>query len=203
MKPLLWMRAVRDARPTVARLAVLLCLALRMRLDGSGYASERQLADDAMVTDRTVRRSTQWARDAGYLNRTRRGHRRGDGTVIASEWMLTDPSQPVTRALLSAMSTGQQGPIDGGLNRTRPPSQPDSGAAPEVYDPEIRGPSHREPQGPAAVDAGTTNPIDKTEAELAAARRRECHDCGRSFARRIPADQLCTECRGDRRRESA
>lgn len=106
-RPLVWMRAVRDARPkaTVDRLAVLWALALRMRADGAGYASVRTLADDVAVCERTARRATDWARECDYLNRTRRGHRLGDGRVVASEWQLTVPveaeSQPDPRDGLS------------------------------------------------------------------------------------------------------
>jgi hypothetical protein len=49
------------------------------------------LADDVETTDRTVRKHLKWAIDTGYLLRTRRGHRLGDGTAIASEYPLCQP----------------------------------------------------------------------------------------------------------------
>jgi hypothetical protein len=75
------MRAVRDAdpKPPAAQLRVLWALALRMSVDGAGYASERQLADDAGAGGRTVRNAVRWAIGAGYLNRTRREYRLSDG----------------------------------------------------------------------------------------------------------------------------
>ena len=97
VKPLEWMRAVRDSSEfTTARLAVLLSLALRMRSDGAGYASQLQLADDAGVSESTARKALRQARDRGYLEQTRRGHRVTDGTALASEYLLKTPPQPVT-----------------------------------------------------------------------------------------------------------
>lgn len=108
VRPLAWMRAVRDAVPrfTRTRREVLLMLGLRMSANGTGFASGRQLGADADVGERTAERATADARRRGYLNRTRRGHRLGNGTVIASEWELTMPvdnsTQPDTRDGLTA-----------------------------------------------------------------------------------------------------
>lgn len=131
-RPVPWMRAIRDAVPrfTTSRLAVLLCLGLRMNADGTGFASARQLGSDARVDERTARRATDEARGRGYLNRTRRGHRLGNDVGLASEWKLTLPvdnlAQPGTGARLSEFSTGQ----GCHLNRTETPSQPDTGVRP-------------------------------------------------------------------------
>jgi Bacterial regulatory protein, arsR family len=125
MKPLLWMRAVRDhvpkPGPRSARLVVLFCLALRMRSDGSGFASQRQLANDADVSESTVRRHLRWGRENGYVEQTRRGHRIDKDTVLASEYRLT---QPVTGDLLDPVPTGQSGV----------PNRSDSGTQPVTGD---------------------------------------------------------------------
>lgn len=95
MRPLEWMRAVRDYTPkppaNSSRHSVLWALALRMGATGEGFASARQLADDIVVNERTIRRHITWGMDTGFLNRTRRGHRQGDGRPIASEYRLSQP----------------------------------------------------------------------------------------------------------------
>jgi hypothetical protein len=131
-RPVVWMRAVRDAAPrfTTSRLTVLLCLALRMHKSGVGFASARILGEDASVAERTARRATDEACSRGYLNRTRRGHRLGNGSAIASEWKLIVPGeatpQPDTGVRLSETSTGQSEH----LNRTGATPQPDTGVRP-------------------------------------------------------------------------
>lgn len=103
VRPIVWMRAVRDAVPrfTSARQQVLWALGLRMDANGTGFASMSRLADDASVDPRTARRATTDARGRGYLVQTRRGHRIDGATVVASEWALAVPSQPDTGAGLS------------------------------------------------------------------------------------------------------
>jgi hypothetical protein len=91
------------------RLAVLHNLALRMNAGGAGFASVRQLAIDSGVHERTVKRHLAWARDAGFLVQTRRGHRIDDSTVIASEYRLTDPTQGDTGVTLGWGPRGQTG----------------------------------------------------------------------------------------------
>jgi biotin operon repressor len=124
MSLLMWMRAIRDHRPKPgprsARYPVLWGLALRMRKDGSGFVSMQTLAEDVEWGESTVRRHIKWARDTGYLLRTRRGHRLGDGTAIASEYRLT---QPLTGEQLTEVSTAQMGI----LNRSDDGSQPLTG----------------------------------------------------------------------------
>jgi hypothetical protein len=127
-----WLVAIRDhpERPAAAQHLVLHMLALRMDWQtGCGYASVRQLGQDAAASERTVRRGIGWARDTGFLLRTRRGHRLGSGQVVASEWRLTAPvdksAQPATGDRLG-ISTGQ----NGNLNRPMGALQPVSGAPP-------------------------------------------------------------------------
>jgi hypothetical protein len=153
MKPLVWMRLVRDAGPTVARLAVLLCLALRMRPDGTGYASTRQLADDASVSLDTVKRATKWGRETSHLEQTRRGHRLGSGETVASEWRLTAPAQPVTRAPLNDSQGGTPDTLSDSQGG-REQSQGGTGVSPEVFSPEfIPSKTSPVPNGSAPVDA--------------------------------------------------
>jgi hypothetical protein len=137
MRPLEWMAAIRDhpERPSSAQCFVLDRLALRLNwTDGTGRASVAQLACDSAVEPRTVRRALDWARgnprdERFFLARTRRGHRLGDGSVVASEWLLRLPSQPDTRVLLRT-STAPQSPVEADLNRTLAASQLDSSTPP-------------------------------------------------------------------------
>lgn len=124
-----WMTAVRDhpGRPSTMQRHVLLCLALRMDWrTGTGFASAAQLAADADASEDTAQRATTWARGHELLYRTRRGHRTGDGQVVASEWELTLPSQTRTGAGLS----GPQTRSGRASNPQGPPSQTRTGAAP-------------------------------------------------------------------------
>jgi hypothetical protein len=134
VKPIEWMRAVRDHEPKPGpqsmRYAVLWGLALRLGGDGTGFCSVRQLCEDVEVSERTARGHLAWARKSELLEQTRRGHRLGNGSVVASEWKLTR-AQPATRDLLR--STGNPSPVDesstgkpGTLNRqaTNPPRGP-------------------------------------------------------------------------------
>lgn len=135
VKPLAWMRAVRDHRPKAAprssRYAVLWALGLRMDADGAGFASQAQLAEDTTVTERTVRGHLAWARGVGFLELTHRGHRRGDGTVAASEFHL---ALPATSGRLT--STGNRQPVEVGLNRKDGRSQPEARFRPGALTPE-------------------------------------------------------------------
>ena len=115
IKPLVWMRAIRDDPrcTTVARLAVLWALALRMRADGSGYASAQMLMGDTEVCKRTVMYALAWARRSAYLDQTRRGHRLGSGQVIASEWQLSIPESQGARDCTLDESQGARGESQG------------------------------------------------------------------------------------------
>jgi len=141
--------AIRDHpnKPAAAQCHVLTVLALRLDwASGTGHASLEVLTKDAGVEERTARRAIDWARgmprdERFFLARTRRGHRLGDGTRLASEWLLRLPTQLDTEALLR-FSSGQQG----GLNRTLSASQPDSSTAPSR-------PSSSRPSSSRAVGA--------------------------------------------------
>jgi hypothetical protein len=110
---------------------VLLMLALRLDwATGTGYASTAQLCADTGASEITVRRALAWARKAGLLNRTRRGHRLGNGRAVASEWALALPSQPVTKKGLSQDSQPVTKAGLRNLNRSVEASQPVSPAPP-------------------------------------------------------------------------
>lgn len=87
-----WLMEVRDhpKRPPAMQRHVLTMLALRMDwTTGSGFVSTFQLMADADASKITVWRATKWARDNDLLVQTRRGHRLGNGQVVASEWQLS------------------------------------------------------------------------------------------------------------------
>jgi hypothetical protein len=142
MDPMAWMTAIREhsSCPPSAQCAVLLSLALRMDQEtGAGLASAGQLADDAQCDERTVRRATGWARKAGMLEQSTRGHRLGDGRAVASEWRLVMPqADGARRSPDPATDGGTSGPTVGSstgqasastgqprhLNRTGEPGRP-------------------------------------------------------------------------------
>lgn len=112
-----WLKAIRDhpERPSSPQCWVLAMLAERLSWrTGEGFASTAQLMADTGESERTVRRATRWARDAGLLKEVRRGHRLGDGRCRASEWALIGAdSQPAHGDLLRVV-----------LNRSEEESQP-------------------------------------------------------------------------------
>lgn len=165
-RPFAWMRAVRDAVPKFSkdRQGVLLCLGLRMHSSGTGFASAKQLGEDVGVNERTARRATDEACARGYLYRTRRGHRLGNGGAMASEWKLLLPgdalAQPDTRARLSEISTGHSEH----LNRTQVASQPDTGVRPRGLQQEVFSSST-----PARAEQIIKTRTDATDVEASAA----------------------------------
>jgi hypothetical protein len=138
---MVWMAAVRDHpdRPPMLQSHVLTMLALRLDWStGRGFASTAQLAADADCSPPTVKRATGWGRTAGMLVQARRGHRRGDGTTVASEWQLELPvtgmpvdnsSQRLTGDTLNAISRDQPPSLNGSAAPSQrltgdPPSRP-------------------------------------------------------------------------------
>jgi hypothetical protein len=129
-----WLTAIRDHpdRPPLAQRMVLESLALRLTWKtGTGYASVTQLAADAGdVGQRTVRRATSWARQHRLARVANRGHRLGDGSVKATEWVLLQPSLQVTGDLLTDGSTGHGRPVETASTGQSGASQPDSRTPP-------------------------------------------------------------------------
>lgn len=185
MKPLLWMRAIRDAelkRPT-KRLAVLWALALRMEKDGTGFASGDTLANDAQVHRATVSRATRAERKTGYLVQTRRGHRLGDGTVIASEWQLTNPVDNETQCGTSATLTEVSMSQTANLN---------------VANDGLNVADKASPRGLLQEDISkSARAASATRVEVVVPSLPECVKCHRPFARdtAVPADLICADCR--------
>lgn len=76
---------------------------------GKGSASVADIAQAAGIGERTVKRATAWAQEAGWLEQSRRGHRLGDGTAAGSSWELLIPeSQRANSASQRASSTAQR-----------------------------------------------------------------------------------------------
>lgn len=103
-------------------------LALRMRKDGTGWAAQSTLAEDAGVSVSTAARALAWATEAGFLVRTRRGHRLNNAAAVASEYRLT---QPVTGDMLGRadrIPDGQSQPVISEPNTSNGHTQPVTGA---------------------------------------------------------------------------
>jgi len=87
-----WLNAVysHPSRPSALQRDVLTALAVKFMswADGTGYASIDMLAEFTRHTRSTVKRALRWGRDVLLLVQTRRGHRLGNGKVVASEWRL-------------------------------------------------------------------------------------------------------------------
>ena len=96
--------------------AILTCLATRHLdySDGRGSCSNEQLMADNGAAEATVRSALTRARKLGMLQRTKRGHRTGDGLSIASEWALVYPP----------LSTAQEKRVDEFSTAQKPGSQP-------------------------------------------------------------------------------
>lgn len=183
-RPMEWLAALRDHpdRPPVTQRMVLVSLAQRMDWStGCGYASTGTLAADADCAERTVRSATGWARGQSMLKQTRRGHRRGDGRVIASEWALCLPvstGSPVPVEDTSRdISTGKSG----SLNRQMKPSQPAATAPPS------RTKFLQELSSSAFVGAAGARPTQATPDDVWAVLK--CWACGEDF----PAGELHPE----------
>lgn len=96
-----WLGSVycHDSRPPALQRDVLTALAVKFAdRAGEGYASIESLAGFCGASRSTVQRALRWARATGLLQRKSRGHRLGNGKVLASEWQLRP--QGVTRGLL-------------------------------------------------------------------------------------------------------
>ncbi len=81
-------------RPPAKQRDVLTALVVKF-LDwetGKGFASIQQLADFCEVGRATVQRALRWGCRMLLIMRAKRGCRRGDGTLLASEWKLQIPS---------------------------------------------------------------------------------------------------------------
>ena len=104
-----WLSRLFDAadRPPAKQRDVLTALAVKFADwgTGRGYASIKALAAYCAVGRATVERALRWGRRACLLVRLRRGHRRGDGSVWASEWLLVSSLHITTPAVEIAFYT--------------------------------------------------------------------------------------------------
>lgn len=95
-------------RPPTAQRDVLTALAVAY-MDwgtGTGFASIPMLAEYTLHTEGTVKSALRWARGAGLLVQTRRGHNIDGKRSVASEWLLRiiHPSEAVTSGEQSRVS---------------------------------------------------------------------------------------------------
>lgn len=145
-----WVKAV-NACPdfTDAHVRILICLAVDC-LDygtGAGYCSEDMLFRRTGKKDRTIRDALKLAQKVGLIERTRRGHRLGNGGKIASEWQLIYPPMSPRRDVGST-STGSSMPV--GSSST--------GSGVPVEDVSTGSRMHLNRQIPASQPAATCRP---------------------------------------------
>ena len=141
------------------QLDVLTALADQLDADtGEGQASVLDVAKAAGVSERTAKRALGWAKAAGVLQQTTRGHRLGDGTAVPSGWWLIgeSPSQGASPAAQRANSRPQ--------GASSPPQRANSANAANAR-PKARRTGKRSTSGPAP-------------AREVLAHRDYCRDCG-------------------------
>src|SRR3546814_14427932 len=99
-----------------------------MSSDGSSAsASQATLARASGQGSRTVRKHLSAAVEEGWLERTRRGHRQGDGLGVSSVYRA---SLPARMCLLRDESTGTPEPVETPLNRNMEAPKPARGVTP-------------------------------------------------------------------------
>lgn len=157
MKPLLWMRALRGTGAPPAALAVLWALALRMDKTGAGWVSMEQLAIDASMHRATASRHVQWAISAGWLERTRRGHRITGKTAVASEYVLTQPNV----ALCDVGSPDPTSHLADPTSQSADPTSPRGDAKrSSPRGPHIKSAAPMPPATPSRTNGTTTSPMN-------------------------------------------
>jgi hypothetical protein len=164
-----WLKAIRDHpdRPSATERVVLECLALRLNwTTGKGFCSVQQLMEDAPAAKRSVLRALEWAQSdtVTILKQTRRGGRKGDGSVLASEWALIVPVS--------------QGAISDPLRTiVKVPNSEPQGA---TWEPPSRPVNHQDLKGgdKSRVSRPARPAVERTEDEQIAIVRRAVEDCG-------------------------
>lgn len=122
-----WERALRGAELPGTDLLVLLMTATYWdRRTGRSRVTVAELARALPFSDSTIRRALKRAQKDGWLIRTARGHRLGDGSTTASEYAL---SQPVTRRTVEGASqpVTKDDQLTRDLNRSLDAPQPVTG----------------------------------------------------------------------------
>lgn len=209
-----WERAVRE-RFKRADLCILLDLGTFMDADGGGARPPvSRLAASTGYSEGQVRRSLTSAIEDHFLERTRRGHRLGNGRAMASEYRAVLPASTAHPCAVDSTpeetSTAQARAVEhastaqnDGLNRASGPSQPRTGARPPRHlhhdtpttgAPELR--ERAEAIVASEVAAGKkignrSRYVDAVEERL----RTEAVELERS-ARRYDHDRSCPTCTG-------
>jgi hypothetical protein len=111
-----WLNAVycHPDRPPALQRDVLTALAVKF-MDwgtGAGCASIEKIAEFTRHTRSTIQRALRWGLKASLLIRTKRGHRLWNGGAVASEWLLSLPTQGVNHlAVVVDCTTGQESAV--------------------------------------------------------------------------------------------
>src|SRR5690242_10036873 len=88
-----WSRSLGDARLPADLDRLALVIALAARADGTrAVASNQWLADRLGISISTAQRRVKALKDAGWIDRTEIGRRRGDGSTTANVYELRFPS---------------------------------------------------------------------------------------------------------------
>jgi len=98
------------SRPSALQRDVLTALAVKFMdwKTGAGRASIDMIAEFCNAGRSTVQRALRWGCKALLLVRTKRGHRLWNGGSVASEWLLTLPTQQVNHlSVVGDCTTGQ------------------------------------------------------------------------------------------------
>jgi DNA-binding transcriptional regulator YhcF (GntR family) len=171
-------------------------LALRMDWQtGRGFASARQLAGDASVSEHTVKRATKWGRAHELLVLTRRGHYvNAERGAVASEWRLALASESASSGTLaqsqSANGSRPKVPMAASQGASgAPPSRPRS-SRPRTSANGAHAPAHGVPvaQLPECADCGTY-----VRSARPGGRCTRCYD---AYLRTAPVDQILSQARG-------
>ena len=118
-----WERAVKASDLPPTRKLVLAMLATHANKAGLAYPSQATLASECGLSERAVRGHLTAAREAGWLDRTRKGGRVSDERVVSSEYLLTIPNRNDDAGSESA-PTGTSVPIGTRPNRQMSATQP-------------------------------------------------------------------------------
>lgn len=107
-----WLNAVysHPNRPSALQRDVLTALAVKFMdwSTGTGCASIEMLAEFTRHTRSTIQRALRWGLKASLMIRTKRGHNLWNGGAVASEWMLTLPTQGVNHLAVVGDCTRRQ-----------------------------------------------------------------------------------------------
>jgi hypothetical protein len=146
-----WEQIENDPEVGEGLLAAALVISHAARRDGTrALMSRRQLAEKLVVSEATAKRRTQRLRELGYLRLVEQGRRRGDGTVTANVYDLSQRVTQMTHRDSAEegepeFSTGQTGVSTGqnGASMGHPGDPP-------LFTPPINSPKVKRPPASAA-----------------------------------------------------